>query len=71
MKPRNNSRIMLIISAILIFGINLVSAQDLMDLSLDDLLNMEVTSVSKKAERLQDVASSLYVITAEDIKNSG
>lgn len=45
--------------------------EDFFELSLEDLLNMEVTSVSKKAERLQDVTSSLYVITAEDIKNSG
>lgn len=40
-------------------------------LSLGELLNMEITSVSKKAERLQDVASSIYVITEEDIRRSG
>lgn len=34
-------------------------------------MNVEVTSASKKAERLQDVASSLYVVTQEDIKRSG
>jgi iron complex outermembrane receptor protein len=45
--------------------------ENLLDMSLDDLLNMEVSSVSKKAERLQDVASSLYVLTSEDIMNSG
>ncbi len=47
------------------------SSEDLLEMSLDDLLNMEVSSVSKKAERLQDVASSLYVLTSEDIMNSG
>jgi iron complex outermembrane receptor protein len=41
------------------------------DLSLVDLLNMDVTSVSKKAERLQDLASSIYVLTSADIMNSG
>jgi len=45
--------------------------EDLYALSLEDLMNMTVTSVSKKAERLQDVASSIYVLTNEDIVNSG
>jgi len=44
---------------------------DFFEMSLEDLLNMEVTSVSKKAERLQDVASSIYVLTAEDIMRTG
>lgn len=48
-----------------------VVEDDFFDMELEDFLNMEVTSVSKKAERLQDVASSIYVVTADDIKNSG
>lgn len=43
---------------------------DFFELSLEDLMDIEVTSVSKKAERLQDVAAALYVLTQEDIKNS-
>ncbi len=58
-------------SLFLLCGGMQVMAQDLMEMSLDDLLDMEVTSVSKKAERLQDVASSLYVLTSENIKSSG
>ena len=45
--------------------------QDLFDLPLEDLMNVEITSVSKKAERLQDVTSSIYVLTSEDIRKSG
>lgn len=41
------------------------------NLSLASLLNITVTSVSKKAENLQDIASSIYVITQEDIHRSG
>lgn len=41
------------------------------DLSLGDLLNMQVTSVAKKAERMMDVATSIYVITEDDIKRTG
>jgi outer membrane receptor for ferrienterochelin and colicin len=47
------------------------SGSYLLDMSLEDLLNMEITSVSKKSERLQDVASSIYVVNAEEIKQSG
>lgn len=45
-------------------------ADEMMEMSLEDLMNIEITSVSKKAERLQDVASSIYVLTEEDIRNS-
>lgn len=57
----------------LIFIPAVASGQDddeLLDLSIEDLMNMEITSVSKKAERLQDVPSSIYVITKEDIQRS-
>jgi iron complex outermembrane receptor protein len=44
---------------------------DVFDMSLEALMGLEITSVSKKAERLQDVATSIYVITQEDIRRSG
>ena len=44
---------------------------DMLSMDLEELFNMEVTSVSKKAERLQDVASSIYVVSSEDIAKSG
>ncbi len=43
---------------------------DMYDLSLEELMDIEITSVSKKAEKLQNVASSIYVITEEDIRRS-
>jgi iron complex outermembrane receptor protein len=46
-------------------------AEDLASLSLEELGNIRVTSVSKKAERLADAAASLYVITGDDIRRSG
>ena len=49
---------------------NVFVEEDFFDMSIEDLMNIEVTSVSKKAERLQDVAAALYVLTQEDIKNS-
>ena len=44
---------------------------ELTELSLEELMNVEVTSVSKKPERLSDAAAAVYVITREDIRRSG
>lgn len=43
----------------------------LADLSLEQLANLPVTSVSKKAEPLADAAASVYVISNDDIRRSG
>jgi iron complex outermembrane recepter protein len=45
--------------------------QDLLDLSLEQLSDIEVTSVSRRAERLLDAAASIYVITPEAIRSAG
>jgi len=47
------------------------SISSLKTLSVEQLMDIEVTSVSKHAERLADVASSIQVITQEDIQRSG
>src|SRR5688500_5821420 len=44
---------------------------DLADLSLEQLANIEVTSVSRRAERLADAPAAIYVITADDIRRAG
>ena len=41
------------------------------DLTLEQLANIEVTSVSKHAERLTDAPASIYVISNEDIRRAG
>jgi iron complex outermembrane receptor protein len=43
---------------------------ELADLTLEQLSNIEVTSVSGRGESLQDAAASIYVITGEDIRRS-
>ncbi len=45
--------------------------EDLLALSLEDLLDIEVTSVSKKARALSDSAAAVFVISSDDIKRSG
>ncbi|MDH3463643.1 MAG: TonB-dependent receptor [Acidimicrobiia bacterium] len=44
---------------------------DLIDLDLEDLLNVRVTSVSKKSQTLSHAPAAIYVITQEDIRRSG
>ncbi len=40
-------------------------------MSLESLMNMEVTSASKKEQKSSQVAASIYVISQEDIRDSG
>jgi iron complex outermembrane receptor protein len=44
---------------------------DLGSMSLEDLMNIEVTSVSKKPQKLSDAAAAVYVITQDEIRRSG
>ena len=47
------------------------STSELKQMSLDDLTNYQVTSVSKKEEKLSQAASAIQVISQEDILRSG
>jgi iron complex outermembrane receptor protein len=46
-------------------------SDDLTSESLEDLMNIQVTSVSKKAENLSNAAAAIFVITGEDIRRGG
>jgi iron complex outermembrane receptor protein len=45
--------------------------QDLSQVSLEDLMNIEVTSVSRKEQKMSQAAAAIFVITQEDISRSG
>ena len=47
------------------------NSRSLSDLSLEELMNESVTSVSKKETRLADSPAAITVITAEDIRRTG
>jgi len=61
----------------LLIAISLATGQqqppqkDLTDQSLDELANIQVTSVSRKEQKLFRAAAAVYVITQEDIRRSG
>ena len=44
---------------------------DLANLSIEDLMKVEVTSVSKKAETLSKAPAAIYVITGDDLRRGG
>lgn len=44
---------------------------DLARLSIEDLANVEIVSVSKHPERLSEAAASVFVISGDDIRRSG
>jgi iron complex outermembrane receptor protein len=46
-------------------------APDLTQKSLEDLMSIEVTSVSKKEQKTSQAAAAVFVISREDIRRSG
>jgi iron complex outermembrane recepter protein len=49
----------------------LLSSSSLKKLSLEELMNIEVTSISMRPEKLTEVASAVQVVTGENIQRSG
>ncbi|HEV2425793.1 MAG TPA: TonB-dependent receptor [Terriglobia bacterium] len=70
---RLTSRALLV--AVLLFCPPAVSAQAQADrlasASLEELMSMKVTSVSRKEQKLSRAAAAIYVVTADEIRRSG
>jgi iron complex outermembrane receptor protein len=47
------------------------STNSIADISLEDLVNIKVTSVSKKEEKLNDAAAAIFVLSNDDLRRSG
>ena len=79
MKPSNHSLLLAGIFSSLITPVNLQADPDigddgLLDLSLEELIALDVpdvTSVSKRKQRLMDSPAAVFVITNEDLQRSG
>ncbi len=68
------SLVALISTLVAMFVAGTAHANDEIDLAafdLEELMSMEVTSVSKKAERAFEAPAAAFVITSEDIRRSG
>lgn len=48
-----------------------INPDELLNLSLAELSNIEVTSVSKRSEKESEAPAAIYVITQDDIRRSG
>lgn len=48
-----------------------INPDDLLNLSLEQLGNIEVTSVSKRSEKASEAAAAIFVVTSDDIRRSG
>lgn len=46
-------------------------AEDVMDMALEDLLNVEITTAGKQAEKISEIPASVVVVTREDIEKYG
>src|SRR5438034_11419109 len=44
---------------------------DVTAMSMEDLMNLQVTSVSKRTQKVADAAAAIFVLTQEDIRRSG
>ena len=65
----------LLFAAVLLAASNQVQAQvrpvDLAAATIEDLMNIEITSASRKEQRVGDVPAAISVITQDDIRRSG
>jgi iron complex outermembrane receptor protein len=46
-------------------------ASDLAQMSIEELMSIEITSASRKQQRVKEVAAAVFVITHDDIQRSG
>src|SRR5436190_2203331 len=73
--PTAGGRILSLIVLALFLGAS-ASAQnqgvpDISRMSIEELMNVEVTSVAKRPQRVADAAAAVFVLTQEDIRRSG
>ena len=77
-KPMHRSALMFLAAGLFLWPATPARSQefgedelDFASLSIEELMNIEVTSVSKKAQSKQSAAAAITVITAEDIRRGG
>jgi iron complex outermembrane receptor protein len=61
----------LVMACVFFHDLQAQTVDELEQLSIEQLMEMEVTSVSKKPQKLSDSAAAIHVITQEDIRRSG
>jgi iron complex outermembrane recepter protein len=59
------------LATLLVTSASTQTLPDVTTMSVEDLMNVQVTSVSKRTQKLADAAAAIFVITQEDIHRSG
>lgn len=74
-RPRSRWQATLYVAMTCVAGLHSVPAQaeesNLLDLSLEELVDYRLTSMSRKEQRVVDTAAAAYVITGEELRRSG
>src|ERR1044071_6883440 len=70
-RSRNDLLILIVLVTLCRVSPGKTSTEDLANLNIEDLMNIEVTSVSKKGQKLSKTPSAVFVISSEDIARSG
>jgi len=63
--------ILLIPLAFFVVTTSVFAKESYFDMSLEQLMNVEVTSASRREQPLSDTAAAVFVITADDLKRTG
>jgi iron complex outermembrane recepter protein len=72
--PQSRTRRLRVISAVVAVLLPVTAwgqSPSLADLTIEDLMQIRVTSVSRRDQRAADVAAAVYIITQDDIRRSG
>lgn len=76
--PRTGLSVRAAILGLILFGLTLHAGAEprkvdrsLADLSVEELVNLSVTSVSKRKQKVSEAPAAIHVITGEDIRRSG
>jgi len=73
-RPVNNLnfiRLFFLLLTCLVPAISYAQVTNILELSLEELMDIEVTSMAKAPTRLLDTPAAVFVITQEDIRHSG
>ncbi len=65
------SRQAILVALLLVMPLQAGAAEDFAELNLEDMLNVVITSVSKEPENLRETAAAIYVLTGDEIRESG
>jgi len=64
-------RVALLLAAVSAAAQTTPKNEELTSLSVDDLLNVEVTSVARRGQKLSETTAATFVLTQEDIRRTG